>query len=69
MKEKELVEIIYKKHEKLLLNTKETAEEIGISYSTLSKVFTKKIILIWKILKEKKCYLHGKRKGREEFGE
>ena len=41
MHEKEIVEIMYKKHKKLLLNTKETAKEIGISYSNLSKFFTK----------------------------
>jgi hypothetical protein len=39
MTEKELVEMMYKKHKKWLLNAKEASTEWGSSYSALSKLF------------------------------
>lgn len=39
MTERELVEMMYKKHKKWLLSAAEAAPEWGSSYSSLSKVF------------------------------
>lgn len=39
MTEKELVEMMYRKHNKWLLNAKEASTEWGSSYSALSKLF------------------------------
>lgn len=39
MTEKELVEMMYEKHKKWLLNAKEASSEWGSSYSALSKLF------------------------------
>jgi len=39
MTEQELVEMMYKKHKKLLLTMEEAAKEWGSSYSKVSKLF------------------------------
>ena len=53
MNEKELVEMMYQKHQKLLLNTKEAPIEWGSSYSALSKLFGEKSAISEKIIREK----------------
>jgi len=60
MTEKELFEMMYKKHHKWFLNAHETALECGISYSKLSKLFGGKDALSEKIILEKK-YIGSKR--------
>jgi hypothetical protein len=54
MTEKEIVEVMYDKHEKWFLNMQETAMECGISYSKLSKMFGGKDAIPEKIILEKK---------------
>lgn len=41
MSEKELVEMMYQKHQKWVLSMQEAATEWGSSYSYVSKLFTK----------------------------
>lgn len=53
MTERELVEMMYMKHQKLLLNAKEAASEWGSSYSALSKLFGGVEALPEKIILEK----------------
>lgn len=53
MTEQELVEIMYKKHKKLLLTMKEAAKEWGSSYSKVSKLFGGKDALSEKLIIEK----------------
>ncbi|WP_345988752.1 hypothetical protein WCX18_00805 [Sulfurimonas sp. HSL1-2] len=56
MTEKELVEFMYQKHKKWMLNSKEAPYEWGSSYSSLSKLFggknalPEKLILVKKII-------------------
>lgn len=68
MTEKELVKMMYDKHQKWLLNAKETSSECGISYSTLSKLFggeqalpdtmilQKQIIPPWRMFGQKRMW-------------
>ena len=53
MTEKELVEIMYKKHKKWLLSAAEAALEWGSSYSSLSKLFGGKNALPESVILEK----------------
>lgn len=54
MTEKELVEVMYKKHKKLILSAKEAPIEWGSSYSYLNKLFGGKNAIPEKIILEKK---------------
>lgn len=54
MTEKELVKLMYEKHEKLLLNATEAPLEWGSSYSTLSKMFGGEDALPESVILEKK---------------
>jgi len=68
MTEKELVDLMYQKHQKLLLNSKEAPSEWGSSYSSLSKLFggknalpenlilVKKIIPPWTIINNRRMW-------------
>lgn len=68
MTEKEVVEILYKRYQKMLLTAKEAPEEWGSSYSSLSKLFggedaipektilEKKIIPRWTTLGKKRMW-------------
>ena len=53
MTEKELVEMMYKKHQKWLLSMEEAAIEWGSSYSYVSKLFTKDSPMSEKIILER----------------
>lgn len=53
MTEKELVEIMYGKHKKWLLNANEAASEWGSSYSYVSKLFGGENALSEKFILEK----------------
>lgn len=54
MIEKELVEMIYQKHQKIVLSMQEASVEWGSSYSYVSKLFTKDSPLSEKMLLENK---------------
>lgn len=54
MTEKELIQEMYKKHKKWLLNSNEAAQKWGSSYSSLSKLFGGKNAIPEKIILEKK---------------
>lgn len=54
MTEKELVEMMYNKHQKLLLNANEAPVEWGSSYSALSKLFGGDNALAENIILERK---------------
>ena len=54
MTNKELVEMMYCKHKKLLLNAKEAATEWGSSYSSLNKLFGGENAISEKIILERK---------------
>lgn len=54
MTEKEMVEMMYKKHQKLLLNATEAPLEWGSSYSALSKMFGGEDALPESVILEKK---------------
>jgi len=54
MTEQELVEMMYKKHKKLLLTMEEAAKEWGSSYSKVSKLFGGKDALPEKLILDKK---------------
>lgn len=54
MTEKEMVEVMYNKHQKWLLSTEETATACGMSYSKFTKLFGGKDAIPEKIIMEKK---------------
>jgi hypothetical protein len=54
MTEQELVEMMYKKHKKLLLTMEEAAKEWGSSYSKVSKLFGGKNALPEKFILDNK---------------
>ena len=54
MNEAELVDLLYKRHQKLMLNAKEASLEWGSSYSALNKLFGGENALSDKIILEKK---------------
>ncbi|MBE0515598.1 hypothetical protein [Sulfurimonas sp.] len=53
MTEKEIVEMMYQKHQKLFLNATEASLEWGSSYSSLSKLFGGKDALPEAVILEK----------------
>lgn len=67
MTEKELVEMMYQKHQKLLLDTKEAPYEWGSSYSALSKLFGEKSAISEKMIREQKLIPNWTQFGKKRM--